>query len=122
MAALDIPWAKDVNGNDVETYYQINENNTVKQVIKVTDEVVYPIVADPLTFISYFSSGKWIVRGNGAYKLPLSLVPKRVLRTSGAFGFMGIPTKIYPMLWRKILGTKFTMNLKIVRTGETPMV
>ena len=94
LAALDIPWAKDANGNEVETYYQINENNTVKQVIKVTDEVVYPIVADPSTFISYFSSGKWIVRGNDAYKLSLSLVPNAGLRSSGAYGFIGLPGKI----------------------------
>lgn len=94
LAALDIPWAKDANGKDVETYYQINENNTVKQVIKVTDEVVYPIVADPTTFTTYFSSGKWIIRGNDAYKLSLSLVPKAGLRSSGAFGFMGLPAKI----------------------------
>ncbi|ANZ96785.1 hypothetical protein BFC20_03070 [Brochothrix thermosphacta] len=87
LAALDIPWAKDANGKDVETYYQINENNTVKQVIKVTDEVVYPVIADPTTFTTYFSSGKWIVRGKGKYNRSLSLVPKAKLRASGAFSF-----------------------------------
>lgn len=79
IGAIDIPWAKDAVGNDVETYYKI-EGSTVIQYVKHKDmeNIQYPIVADPmLTFGSCFSSGKWITR-NGV--VSLSLKPRSSLR------------------------------------------
>lgn len=40
------PWAKDANGNDVPTHYEVN-GNTLSQVVDFTAETAFPVVADP---------------------------------------------------------------------------
>jgi len=44
--AVDPAWAKDANGNDIETYYRI-EGNVLIQVVEFDQDSVFPIVADP---------------------------------------------------------------------------
>lgn len=46
IGMLKVPWAKDANGVELETYYQI-DGNIVTQVVVPTDSTAYPIVADP---------------------------------------------------------------------------
>jgi hypothetical protein len=77
IAAIDIPWAKDSNGNDVNTYYKINGTELIQVVEHQNQNLTYPIVADPIVFSDYFSSGTWITR-NGVKSL--SLVPNLYLR------------------------------------------
>ena len=81
IGAIDIPWAKDANGNSVETYYTVDGNTIIQHVNhKNVKNIQYPIVADPLlTFKSCFKSGKWITR-NGV--VSLSLKPNGTLRMS----------------------------------------
>lgn len=40
------PWAVDANGNEVPTHYQVSEN-TITQVVEKSNEIVYPVTADP---------------------------------------------------------------------------
>lgn len=43
---IDPAWAMDANGNDVETYYKIEENVLI-QVVEFDEDSAFPIVADP---------------------------------------------------------------------------
>lgn len=43
---IDPAWAKDANGDDVETYYEVSEN-TLTQVTKFDENTAFPVVADP---------------------------------------------------------------------------
>lgn len=49
----DAPWAKDANGKDVPTHYEI-EGNAVVQVVETSADTAFPVVADP----DWFKIGK----------------------------------------------------------------
>ncbi|MBC3186975.1 hypothetical protein H7347_10460 [Corynebacterium sp. zg-331] len=46
-ALIKAPWAKDANGGDVKTRFEINGNEITQYVSPLGDESLYPIVADP---------------------------------------------------------------------------
>lgn len=46
ILAIEPAWAKDANGNDVNTHYEIN-GSSVKQVVEFDENSAFPIVADP---------------------------------------------------------------------------
>lgn len=75
ITGISVPWAKDKNGNNVNTHYEIN-GTQLTQVIEPNINNEYPIVADPLTYTSFFESSKWIWRSNADYKRSLSIEPK----------------------------------------------
>lgn len=80
IGAIGIPWTKDADGNEVETYYEISGDKIIQHVKHIGKNVKYPIVADPvISFESCFKSGKWITR-NGV--VSLSLKPNATLRMS----------------------------------------
>jgi hypothetical protein len=76
ISAVDIPWAKDANGNDVPTHYEI-DGLKLTQVVEPNVDAQYPIVADPLSITSYFYSSTW-TKAPGM--LTLSLNPKPLIR------------------------------------------
>ena len=43
---IDEPWAKDANGNNIETQYSV-KGDTVIQTVDFNEETAFPIVADP---------------------------------------------------------------------------
>lgn len=43
---IEEPWAKDANGNDVNTYYSICDDSVV-QTVDFSDSSAFPIIADP---------------------------------------------------------------------------
>lgn len=44
---IDIPWAKDANGTDVPTHYEV-DGEVLTQIIDLTDpSIAYPVIADP---------------------------------------------------------------------------
>lgn len=43
---IEAPWAKDANGNDVPTHYEI-EGDTLVQIVDFDENSAFPIVADP---------------------------------------------------------------------------
>ena len=45
-ALLGAAWARDANGKEVATHYEIRDNSLV-QVVQATADTVYPVVADP---------------------------------------------------------------------------
>jgi hypothetical protein len=51
------PWAKDVSGKNLNTYYQISGSN-LKQIIDLKD-ANYPVLADPLWCGDFFNSVYW---------------------------------------------------------------
>ncbi|MFJ4225548.1 hypothetical protein [Microbacterium sp. NPDC089695] len=46
LATVDAPWAVDAAGQDVETYFEINDEQ-LHQIVKPGQDAVYPITADP---------------------------------------------------------------------------
>jgi len=44
--AIEAPWAKDANGNDIETFYKV-EGNILIQVVNFDEDTAFPVVADP---------------------------------------------------------------------------
>lgn len=44
---IDPAWAKDANGNAVETYYRVENGTTLVQVVNFDEETAFPVVADP---------------------------------------------------------------------------
>ena len=87
IAAIDSPWAIDADGKDIKTYYKIDDNKLI-QVVETDNDTVYPVIADPTTWKTYFSSISWIERG-GSHGRSLSLTPTKKLRISGAFRYTG---------------------------------
>lgn len=43
---IEPAWAKDANGNDIETYYKVN-GNVLIQVVNFDENTAFPVVADP---------------------------------------------------------------------------
>lgn len=64
IAMIDTAWAKDANGKDIETYYEI-KGNTIVQIVKhKVKGTVYPVSADPEVWIwwfgnTYYESNRW---------------------------------------------------------------
>lgn len=44
------PWAEDAAGNPIPTHYEVRDD-TVTQVVEFTEEAVFPVVADPATYV-----------------------------------------------------------------------
>lgn len=44
---INSPWAKDIHGNNLETYFDIKGNEVTQYVVPPTDEASYPLLADP---------------------------------------------------------------------------
>lgn len=45
---IGFPWAKDAEGNDLETYYEIVDKNTLRQFIDFNEGTAFPVSADPV--------------------------------------------------------------------------
>ncbi|MCQ2547657.1 MAG: hypothetical protein MJ145_01475, partial [Clostridia bacterium] len=48
VQTIDPAWAKDANGNDVDSYYEIKGDELV-QVVNFDEDTAFPVVADPTT-------------------------------------------------------------------------
>lgn len=76
LGAISVPWAKDANGRDVPTHYEVN-GNTVTQVVEhKTQKFAYPIVADPWLGLNLFSSialASWVYLNQPVVNLELSV-------------------------------------------------
>lgn len=42
------PWAKDKNGQDLKTYYTVEQGNILRQYVKFDNNTAFPIMADPI--------------------------------------------------------------------------
>lgn len=81
------PWAKDANGADVPTHYELN-GTTVTQVVEHDDNYAYPIVADPWLGIQLFGGfyqGTW----NGDKTYNATVTPQAVLALGLGGGVIG---------------------------------
>ncbi|RKN67327.1 hypothetical protein D7252_06875 [Microbacterium sp. CGR2] len=55
VGAFASPWAKDANGKDVATHYEV-DGATLTQIVNLDGDIAYPVVADP----SYTTSSIYI--------------------------------------------------------------
>lgn len=84
VATIAPAWARDANGNEVETWYEI-EDSTLVQTVEHSDADAYPIVADPYLGINLFGHvyTDWY---NGAMRVNANLSPygwSQYVRPSG---------------------------------------
>ena len=87
FGAIDIPWARDKNGEEVPTRFEINGNLLIQHVDH-SDDFTYPIVADPTAFSNYFTNSYWQWRDDlgsplenlNYSELSLSLYPNAAFR------------------------------------------
>lgn len=56
IGAIAAPWAKDANGLDVPTHYEVSGTTVIQVVDHLSDKFAYPIVADPWFGVNLFSS------------------------------------------------------------------
>lgn len=73
VAGIQTPWAKDINGADVETSFRI-ENDAVVQTVTPVDASLYPLVADPWFGKALISKAVW-ARGLWQYSPTLKVYP-----------------------------------------------
>jgi len=60
------PWAKDANGTELETFYEIESSTLIQKINLESENVAFPIVADPIWCGNAIRSVRWINRG-GVY-------------------------------------------------------
>ena len=59
------PWAKDANGKDVPTHFEIT-GSTVTQVVDFTKKTAFPVTADPAVYVDYTTASVINVKRYGA--------------------------------------------------------
>lgn len=67
VLTLSAPWAKDANGLEVPTRYEV-AGNTVTQVVEHSSAFAYPIVADPYAGNGQFYKKAWVSGAPKGYK------------------------------------------------------
>ncbi|WP_245993465.1 DUF2599 domain-containing protein [Xylanimonas allomyrinae] len=65
VGGFSSPWAKDANGMDVPTHYEIQDGALVQYVDHMGSDVAYPVVADPYLGFSLISSASWTKYAEG---------------------------------------------------------
>ncbi|MDO4383052.1 MAG: DUF2599 domain-containing protein [Eubacteriales bacterium] len=109
IGAIAIPWAKDVNGKKVPTYYEIKENKLYQIVKHKSAGATYPIVADPHNkYSDWFKSATWKIR-DGKYSL--CVVPTKWNRQSG----IAYMSTSWALLKKKKSGSKHWYNTEGLR-------
>ncbi len=65
VGGFSSPWAKDANGNNVATHYEIRSENLVQVVDHRGSDVAYPVVADPYLGFDMIKSASWVHHSEG---------------------------------------------------------
>ena len=67
LGAIGSAWARDFYGKEVKTYYRIENQSTLVQVVEHDNNLCkYPIVADPTAqYRKWFSKTKWVKKSKG---------------------------------------------------------
>lgn len=80
---IDKAWAKDANGNDIETYYKINANELV-QVVNFDENTAFPVVADPSAWkvVKCVAAITWLV-GSSVFAAAKIVKIKKYIKALG---------------------------------------
>lgn len=79
IAGFGEAWAKDANGKDVSTSYEIRDGALVQKVDHKQQGVQYPVVADPYFWIDLIKSAEWTEQEEG---WTLQVTPTRWARAN----------------------------------------
>lgn len=60
VGGFSAPWAKDANGADIATRYEVRSGSLVQIVDHKAQATAYPVVADPYLGFSLISSARWV--------------------------------------------------------------
>ena len=113
LGAIAAPWAKDANGRDVPTHYEVTGTTITQVVDHLSQRFTYPIVADPWLGANLFSSiyiAPWLAEGLPVVNLNLSpwgwlvysgLAQGSVLPPSFAAGQAILDTSGWDEAWAK---------------------
>jgi len=58
------PWARDANGVELETYYKISSSNIIQKINLDSENIAFPVVADPIWCGDTVRRVEWINRGD----------------------------------------------------------
>ena len=67
ICTIDPAWAKDANGEDIESYYEI-KGNTLIQVVCFDENTAFPVIADPTSHPNKTSKYYYTKKGIGALR------------------------------------------------------
>ncbi len=127
---IEPAWAKDANGNDIETYYEI-DGTVLRQHVNLTDTSAFPIVADPTYKLVYKKTGSLKVLGYSAFGIASIIstcagsVPAAILTTIGSLIVkdrcekLGYTVKRYICNYGKVTYTKTYLKLWNTKTKKT---
>ena len=87
IAGFGEAWAKDANGKNVRTNYELKEGSLIQKVDHNQPGVQYPVVADPFLWIDLIDSAEWQQRNEG---WTLSVAPTAWARTNAPGYLVGV--------------------------------
>ena len=87
IAGIGEAWAKDANGKDVPTNYEIKDGSLIQKVDHNQPGVQYPVVADPYLWIDLIDSAEWLQRDEG---WTLSVTPTLWARANAPGYLIGV--------------------------------
>ena len=81
------PWAIDANGKSIPTHYEIQGNIVIQIVEHLSDNTVYPVVADPWLWKDLISSATW---SSSESKWTLKVTPTKWARLNAGGYLIGV--------------------------------
>jgi len=87
IAGFGEAWAKDANGKDMPTNYEIKDGSLIQKVDHNQPGVQYPVVADPYLWIDLIDSAEWLQRDEG---WTLSVTPTLWARANAPGYLIGV--------------------------------
>ncbi len=127
---IEPAWAKDANGNAVETYYEI-DGSIIRQYVNFTEESSFPIVADPAYRLVYKRSGTFKIVGYtavaaaAAFSAYTANIPAAALTAVAAEAIkehcekIGYTIKRYTCNMKKVTYTKTYLKIWNTKTRKT---
>lgn len=81
--------AYDTNGKEIDTYYRIDNGNTLTQVINFSSKNAFPIIADPSAWqIAKCAAAITVAIGSGVFAAAKLVKIKRYVKTLGGVKLM----------------------------------
>ncbi|MBI2411579.1 MAG: hypothetical protein HYV32_06840, partial [Candidatus Kerfeldbacteria bacterium] len=93
IAFVNIPWAKDAAGNDVETYFTTDGQTLTQHIIHNVEGITYPVTADPR--IRKWYGWDFELNRSQTYNLKYNAtVASIIFGVAGAIPAAGLPSAI----------------------------
>lgn len=95
---IEAPWAVDAAGNEVPTHYEVGDGR-LKQIVEITDEVTFPVTADPTRRRRWFGYTFYFNRSETRQVATGASLCRLVL---GRLGTIGRAISVYCGVYRSV--------------------